>query len=551
MAALILPNRWARQPQGPISLDRGNPLGKRILSAYFRGMTYGASTGRTSVAGGTTAFGYSADGYFSSWDAATWTTAPAGWFNDGTIPVTFAYYSRTGASVNSYNGIYSATTAASTYFLLMRGISGYNLTAGRSTGNAPAGSFTGLPDVAANTTERVVITFPSGMDSTTYTGVTAWVNRNKYTSATFAGFSGTPPSSPTFGWDSSDSKWTGLLDELVIFKGILTDAEVAEYYDNPWQIWKSPHRRLFFGVAAAGGNVNITPAQGSVVITGNAPVLATSLIPTAGSITITGYAPSIVQTTAITPGVGSVTVSGAAGLLNLGVIPTAGSVAITGYAPTVNTSGSAQITPSVGSVTIAGYEPITNLGTVVPSGSIALSGYSPSVVQSILITPGSGSISITGYAPTITGIAIVSATPSVGAGKATRDRSVKRQKFVARIDGEDFVVNSPSEAEALINQAREKAAELARVRASEIVAKRKAKANKGSLLNTKPLTIDIPQVDIRKGDRFSEAANLFRQQLQAEIDNAFSQAARDAEISLLMHLHKQLDDEAAIVALLF
>jgi hypothetical protein len=48
----------------------------------------------------------------------------------------------------------------------------------------------------------------------------------------------------TLGWDGADSKFTGLLGEFAIWPRVLTAAEVAAYYANPYQ-FLAPSRRVW------------------------------------------------------------------------------------------------------------------------------------------------------------------------------------------------------------------------------------------------------------------------------------------------------------------
>lgn len=131
--------------------------------------------------------------------------------------------------------------------------------------------------------------------------------------------------------------------------------------------------------AAAGGST-MTPAAGSVALTGNAPtrfqqaVAATVL----GALTLTGLAPAVVENVnrAPAPPAGAITIEATTPAVNSGttLAPAAGSVTFTGSAVTVQFQG-----PDVGSIAFTGLAPTLSIiqlsvAIPVPAGTITFSG---------------------------------------------------------------------------------------------------------------------------------------------------------------------------------
>lgn len=94
---------------------------------------------------------------------------------------------------------------------------------------------------------------------------------------------------------------------------------------------------------ANSGDIQLTPAAGSIAITGYAPTVARTanqaLNAGVGSVVITGYAPTVARTA------------------NQSLQLTQGAIAITGYAPTVNRTQNQSLTTAAGSIAIVGYAP--------------------------------------------------------------------------------------------------------------------------------------------------------------------------------------------------
>ena len=243
---LTLPGQTAQQPQYPAPIDRGNALGARVLSAHFQGRN--AVTGQGTAFNGTIATGEDVAGRMTSFDGSSYVDlAGSGLFNDETKPVTICYFSKPMAAP-TYAGLLRVSPAGATAqeFIILRGANGtgYEFAVGTAVGSVP--SFPSVPASTDGVAERVVVVASQGMVSSTAAHYAVWINRVKYTSSSTVAFTAQPTNGTSyFGWDGADSKYAGLLDELVIFDGVLSDSEIASYYDNPWQIFSTPTHRIW------------------------------------------------------------------------------------------------------------------------------------------------------------------------------------------------------------------------------------------------------------------------------------------------------------------
>ena len=115
----------------------------------------------------------------------------------------------------------------------------------------------------------------------------------------------------------------------------------------------------------------LTPAAGSLAITGYAPTLKLTLTPAAATLSITGYAPT----------------------LKLTLTPAAATLAITGFAPTPKLT----VPVPQATLTVTGFAPTLTLAIPVPQATLALTGYAPALEQPIPVSQ--ATLTVTGFAP--------------------------------------------------------------------------------------------------------------------------------------------------------
>lgn len=366
MGLIITRDQYTVQPQGLPGIDRSNRLGGRVRSAVLRGTNL--VNGKTATWSGTKKFtGRAPDGLVTSLDGSSYLDLTSvGLYNPATTGVTLAFFSRNATPAGVGGTLRITPSSGGNTFCAVRGTNTtYRLGAGYATGGTlPVHA--GIAIAAAGTPERTVITCANGLTSTTAADYEIWVNGTKYTTSGSVTFGAQTAGNTYFGWDGADSKYPGNIDELVVFEGKLSDAEVREYFRNPYQMYARPATRIWFGVSAAG--TSVIPDAGTLTFSGFAPTVQqtanTSVSPAAGNLTFTGFAPSVTQA--------------------VSVVPDAGSFAFTGFAPTVEQTANVSLTPAAGALTFTGYAP-----TVTQTGPIS-------------VTPDPGNITFTGYAPTVT-----------------------------------------------------------------------------------------------------------------------------------------------------
>lgn len=167
-----------------------------------------------------------------------------------------------------------------------------------------------------------------------------------------------------------------------------------------------------YAVALIIGTV-LSPATGALAATGYEPTVGvaapTYITPAQGELTLAGYAPSVAvsDNKTITPGVGELALTGYAPSIAVSdhksIAPDAGALSLTGYAASVSVSDNQVLTPDAGALALTGQAPALVYGTVLSpaQGTLALAGYAPTVFASEAKTvePGCAALVITGFAP--------------------------------------------------------------------------------------------------------------------------------------------------------
>ncbi len=128
-----------------------------------------------------------------------------------------------------------------------------------------------------------------------------------------------------------------------------------------------------------------------------------------------------------------------------------------------------------------------------------------------------------------------------GAGVAGR----KRRKYLIEIDGEQFVVNSEYEAQALIEQVNALAKQEAQAVAKTALNKARKVKRKTGVMPT--LEIAVPEIRVLEGDDDLSALIAAGQQA---LDEIYLRAAQAAEIAWLAHRAAYEQDEEDVVILL-
>lgn len=241
---LVFQPPLTRQPQTTPRINRSNRLGARVLSAHLRGRSL-LVPGAMSVASGAFALGADDDGLMTSFDGASHLDFHSTVFRDITRPITLAYLFKARSAI-LYTGVarITGTTGSNTFCILRSTDAAYRYAIGyTSTGFLPV--FTAVPTLTAQVRERTLVTCAGGMQSVAPADYVPYINRVQYTSSIDFFFTSQTADTSYLGWDGIDSKLDGLLDEFVIFDGVLSPGEISAYYDNPHQIYAPFARRLW------------------------------------------------------------------------------------------------------------------------------------------------------------------------------------------------------------------------------------------------------------------------------------------------------------------
>lgn len=215
-----------------------------------------------------------------------------------------------------------------------------------------------------------------------------------------------------------------------------------------------------------------------------------------------------------------------------------GSANITLSALTTDASGTLDITGEA-SLTLAAL-------TTTASGTLDISG-SSAITLDALTTDAAGEAlgSIEGSASITLDDLTVSAfqTEPIVSRVTPAGRPSRRRRYVVEIDGEDFEVESVEHARALLDQARELAAQQAAEVAAREVPKRAQAARRVG--RTKPVPLATPT--IRSPDpELAEAISAARR----AINEIYRQASIDAELALRLRQRMADEDEDEAVTLL-
>lgn len=223
---------------------------------------------------------------------------------------------------------------------------------------------------------------------------------------------------------------------------------------------------------------------------------------------------------------GSLTITGQSITFNIGVAVTAGAVTVAGQ----SVAFSRGLAIGGGALTVAGQSVTFNRGVALNAGALTLAGQ-----EITLFAGGDLEMSLEAGSLTLTGQSVEFALSgqSTGAGRKTR----RRQRYYVEIDGERFDVSSPEEAVAVLQQAATLAEQAAQSAADAIVKARIPRVRR--LGKVAPVQIQ-PRImtDAPQTQALSEA--------RAAIQRIYDEAAKAAELRLLMERQAYDDDEQDI-----
>ncbi len=318
---------------------------------------------------------------------------------------------------------------------------------------------------------------------------------------------------------------------------------------------------------SATGNASITAGLGALTLSGYAPSLTLTVpTPPAASLVLTGYAPTVSSggSISITTGLASLSLTGYSPDQTLTLYsPDPAALVLTGYAPSVAVGANYSITPGLGSLVLTGAAPTvsatahvfvtTGLGELTLTGlaptaaatanqfaspgigTLTLTGYSPSLTQagSFSVTTGLGELTLVGYAPEVENSG--DSRPMVGG------RPSKRRRYTVVVDGEEFAVDSPAEAEAVLKEARQ----VAEQKAQEVL-QRAAKAEKRPIrkvLADARKALPVPKIT-------TDAPISGLNEILSEIESLYRSTLQTVEIGALLRRQEDEEDDEAILLLI-
>jgi hypothetical protein len=306
MAVIIVPSRRLIRPTGQAQVNPRHPLAPSFYASMSPadGTTVyrDADISAGSIAwSGTPSYDYTRSGHaFYKGNGTTYLDIGVAPVTSGTQPFTIASYGLPSAASNYY-GIATWKAPGATYrFVLARADisrAPYCLFIGPTSGASVTAS--DQQYLQTNVEERLLITAAGGSNSTTGSDFKFYVNSAaERTFNTTASLSSDTNNYNRIGHYGANQGFTGWFGDVAIWPRVLTAAEIAEYYNAPWQFLGAVQKRRFFdfGVTSTTTNASIAATDGADVIAINAEVT------TGATLGVTDGADTVVISTTVTTG---------------------------------------------------------------------------------------------------------------------------------------------------------------------------------------------------------------------------------------------------------
>jgi len=314
--------------------------------------------------------------------------------------------------------------------------------------------------------------------------------------------------------------------------------EAAAFHANPWQLFS--HRRIYIPYAAATGAVTGTLARTNAADTSAA----------SGTTTVTGTSArtNAADTSAAS---GTTTVVGTLAKTNAADTSAASGAVGSDISGTVSTTNAADTSAASGTTTIVGTSARTNAadtsaasGTTTVTGTSATTNAADTATASGVAGAIEGSAAVTNANDTVSAEGFVGAEAprrNQGAGKSKRRT---RKPVVVEIDGEDFVVSSEEEAEALVANVKAEAEEVAQLAMTRAATVQKRPPRK--VLQDARRALVVPSIQVSGDDA---VADIMRAAV-SDVQELYQSAMRSIEIGALMRKQAQEQDEEDVLMLL-
>lgn len=257
MTRLILPGRFSSQPQYAAQIDRANPLSRGLIDVFnpavgpfFGGVAANIMTPITNPVGvHGRAFGY--DGSGSNHNKAA---ASIGGLAEGTM-LAIVVPASTTSTTRSIFGYGNSSGANPLFFIGQGGSSGQVTFWARDGASSSQQMQVAGGSQWANGTPAILV----GTRSQSGNYHKLWINRTQLSSAAATTLAATTFDRTTVGGLTRNSfalGWPGAVYLVLAWNRGMSDAEVRELVDNPWQVFKAPERRIWVepvvGGAASG-----------------------------------------------------------------------------------------------------------------------------------------------------------------------------------------------------------------------------------------------------------------------------------------------------------
>jgi len=195
------------------------------------------------------------------------------------VPFAIALYEKTDA-LTTYASLCGIPTSTGQFIWIRSAQDGYHCAIGGA-GGTPSAFVTGAQVVGE--VHRFLLTGDSMASTATHR---LWRDGIEITRGTTA-FGATTAKQLYIGWDGQDAKWNGLIQDFNLWGRKFSDADVKDYFSNPYAHFKPTSRTLWIpGTVSAGGATTVTSdASAAYALRGSVSQDASAAYALRGSVT--------------------------------------------------------------------------------------------------------------------------------------------------------------------------------------------------------------------------------------------------------------------------
>lgn len=399
MAAIILQDKWRRQPSGPVEIDRSNSFGALCAVAVTPQTIQGLRKSGFTLSGKEFLSAPRARDLAYYTDGASGYTAPWGRQVTGQALSFFGLIS----SQTTGTGLICAVSAGGGAGIGLAIWSNFAGTEYPALWHGSAGVFGSTAYQARNTPRFAVVTTNGSNSHNLYIDGRLVLSNTTaigtFTSSWVVGVGVATSSVYSQVWQGAET--SAALSGII--NAELTPSAVLDLSSNPWQIFRKQPRILYF-TAPSGGGATIAGDSGTYALTGSDVSLKAGrkLAADSGSYSLSGTDAAFKRGYALVASSGTYTVSGTAVSLKAGrkLAADSGSYTLTGtdatltYAP----AGSYNITAESGSYSLTGTAATLKVSRKLSadSGAYSLTGTTATLAKGVRMAAASGSYTLTG-----------------------------------------------------------------------------------------------------------------------------------------------------------